>query len=132
MVAEALILREATQHMIQQDSPVALNGKRELDFIHTLFSYIDSGRDFGGLKCVTDGRALMWTSEEGAEMLREDNMKQTHPDNLYRQYKREEEAHDEMEEKDAEIAELKKQIHDLQIKLGPTKSEMQELMSSIN
>lgn len=126
MVAEALILREATQDMIQEDSPVALNGKHELDFIHTLFSYIDSGREFGGLKCVTDGRALMWTSEEGAEMLREDCMNQTNPDNLYRQYKREEEAHDELEEKDVEIAELKKKLNALQMQFGATNPEMQD------
>jgi len=50
MVAEASILQEAILGLIPADSPVVSGAKHELDFIHNLFSHIDSTRAFGGLK----------------------------------------------------------------------------------
>lgn len=118
MVSEALMLREATQKLIQDDSPLALNGKKELDFIHTLFANIDSGHTFGGLGCVSDGRARMWTREEGIESLKQDCLKESDPEHLYVLYKEEIGQKEIMEEKDSEIAKLRKTVKSLSIQLG--------------
>jgi len=118
MVSEALILREATQKMIRIESPIALYGKRELDFIHTLFTYIDGGADFGGLQCVSDGRSRMWTVDRGVEVLKQDCSKQTDPNYLYSLYKKEEEESDLIKAKTAEIAELKKKMKWFQSQFG--------------
>lgn len=113
MVAEASILREAIKEFIPKDSPVALNGKEELDFIHSLYSHIDSGRSFGGLKPVTDGQAIMWTDQEGINELLADCKKESDPDYLFSLYKKETEHINIIEEKDAKIAKLEKAVESL-------------------
>ena len=118
MVAEALVLREATKDLISKNSPVAMNGKHELDFISDLFTHIDSGRSFGGLKMVSDGNAIMWTVDEGINELREDCMEQSDPDNLYTNYQKEKDEKYILEEKDVKIAQLEKKINTLSRQVG--------------
>ena len=121
MVAEAIILREVTQEMIQDDSPVALNGKRELDFLHTLLTHIDSKHEFGGLKCVSDGNNILWTLDEGVTLLLDDCARESNPDHLYSLCQKEQQQNIQMKVKDDEIAKLQKKVKDLSSKLGQKK-----------
>jgi hypothetical protein len=52
MVMEAK--HEAVHSMIPTDSPLALNGEPELNFLNSLFIHIDSDRGFGGLRPNTE------------------------------------------------------------------------------
>ncbi len=113
MVAEASILQEAILELIPSDSPVSSGTKHELDFIHSLFSHIDSTRAFGGLRKVSDGESMMWTAQEGVDVLVEDSNRESDPEMIYYMYKKEEELKSIMEEKDAKIAKLEKTIDSL-------------------
>ena len=115
------------QEMIPTDSPVALNGKHELNFIHSLFTHIDSGRAFGGLKPVSDGNAILWTRDQGVQYLMEDCERESDPDHIYTLYKREEEQNDILAEKDALIAKLKKKADTLSRQLGSLDSPEMEI-----
>ncbi len=113
MVAEALILREAVKDSIPADSPVALNGREELDFVHSLYTHIDSSRTFGGLKPVSDNKAIMWTQQEGVDELLENCEKESDPDYLFTQFKKDADNVDILMEKDAKIAKLEKALESL-------------------
>mmetsp|Transcript_8743 Transcript_8743/g.10098 ORF Transcript_8743/g.10098 Transcript_8743/m.10098 type:complete len:1855 (+) Transcript_8743:175-5739(+) len=117
MVAEARILRSATTDLIKKNSPVALNGQHELSFIHSLFAHIDSGRNYGGLKIVSDGEAHLWTSDEGVKFLKSDSDRESDPDTIFSLYMKEEEASEELAEKDSKIADLQKTIEELTVQI---------------
>jgi hypothetical protein len=125
MVGEAQILREAVKDYIPSDSPVAMNGKHELHFLHSLFSHIDSSRTFGGLKPVSDGQATMWTNEEGVKYLHDDSQRESDPARIYSLYQQEQEQKNILEEKDATIAKLEEQLKALTMKtVDPNSPEM--------
>lgn len=117
MVAEAIILREVTQDMIQDDSPIALNGKHELDFLYTLITHIDSKHEFGGLKCVSDGKTVMWTADEGVKLLLDDCSRESDPDHLYSLCQNEQHQNLQMKLKDEEICQLQNKVKELSTRL---------------
>ncbi len=109
-----MILRDVVQEFISADSPIALRGKsQELDFIHGLYSHIDSARSFGGLRPVTDGKAVMWTLKGGIHQLLQDCKKESDPEHLFNLFKREEANMDIVMEKDAKIAKLEQSVESL-------------------
>lgn len=64
MVAEIQILHQVSHLLITPESPIALNGEAEMQFLSSIFLHIDSGRTFGGLCQVTDESGVMWVSDE--------------------------------------------------------------------
>lgn len=117
MVAELKILHEVAHSMISSQSPVALNGEAEMQFLGSLYLHIDSARAYGGLRPITDDSGTMWVTEESKEQLIKESAQESKPERVYEIYAREEAEFDKMEGKQRKIAQLEKALRKSQREL---------------
>ena len=117
MVAEAKILHQVCHQMIPKDSPIALNGESEPQFLSSLYSHIDKGKTYAGLRPITDDTGTMWVSVESRRTLLLETSEESRPERIYELYAREEAEMDKMEQKDIRIAQLEKELRRSQKKI---------------
>jgi hypothetical protein len=113
MVMEAKILHEAAHSMIPDDSPLALNGEPELNFLNSLFVHIDSDRGFGGLRPITDSFSTMWVSSENMNILLRESEQESQPDRIIQSYINDMAEVNVIREKEERIVELEKALSKL-------------------
>lgn len=117
MVAEAKMLHQVCHQMIRKDSPIALNGESEPQFLSSLYSHIDKGKTYAGLRPITDDTGTMWVSVESRRTLLLETAEESRPERIYELYAREEAEMDKMEQKDIRIAQLEKELRRSQRKI---------------
>lgn len=113
MVMEAKILHEAAHSMIPDESPLALNGEPELNFLNSLFVHIDSDRGFGGLRPVTDSFSTMWVNSESMNILLLESEQESQPDRIIQCYVNDSAEVSVIREKEERIEELEKALSKL-------------------
>lgn len=110
MVMEAKLLHEAAHSMIPTDSPLALNGEPELNFLNSLFVHIDSDRGFGGLRPITDSFSTMWVNSESMNILLRESEQESQPDRIIQSYVNDMAEVNVIREKEERIEELEKAL----------------------
>ena len=124
MVAELKILHEVAHSMINSQSPVALNGEAEMQFLSSLYLHIDSARAYGGLRPITDDSGTMWVTEESKEQLIQESAQESKPERVYEIYAREEAEFDKIEGNQRKIAQLEKALRKSQKELERMRVEI--------
>lgn len=110
MVTEVKILHRVSHSLIASQSPVALNGETEMQFLSSLYLHIDSNRSYGGLRPATDESGTMWVTEESKLQLLEETSEESKPERVYEIYAREEAEMNKMQENESKIAQLEKAL----------------------
>ena len=121
MVNEAKMLYQVCREMIPRDSPVASIGDEELQFFHTFFEHIDTERAFCGLRPVSDGNAVLWTSSKGSKILQTEAEKESDFDSMYETLEAsniDPTIEDQLAQKDKKIHELESVLNALEEELG--------------
>lgn len=125
MVAELKILHEVVHGMINSQSPVALNGEAEMQFLSSLYLHIDSARAYGGLRPITDDSGTMWVTEESKKQLIQESAEESKPERVYEIYTREEAEFDKIEGNQRKIAQLEKALRKSQKELERMRVEIE-------
>jgi len=77
------MLHTITQGMTKdKDENYAHSCTGELQFLHDFLEHIDMNRSFCSLMPVTDGVSILWTSEDGSRMLKEECDQESDPEYL--------------------------------------------------
>uniref|UniRef100_A0A7S3Q1R9 Protein kinase domain-containing protein n=1 Tax=Chaetoceros debilis TaxID=122233 RepID=A0A7S3Q1R9_9STRA len=101
MVTEATILHKVCHDLIPHDSPLALNGEAEMQFLSSLFIHIDFGRTYAGLRPITDNTATMWVTEASRKELEEESKQESLPERVYENFSK-------LKNKDVELVQVRK------------------------
>jgi len=83
IISEVKMLHTITQGMTKdKDENYAHSCTGELQFLHDFLEHIDMNRSFCSLMPVTDGVSILWTSEDGSRMLKEECDQESDPEYL--------------------------------------------------
>lgn len=114
------MLYQVCRELIPRDSPVASIGDEELQFFHTFFEHIDTERAFCGLRPVSDGNAVLWTSSKGSKILQSEAEKELDTESMYKILEANNTDPTIMEE----LAQKDKKIHELESVLNALEEEL--------
>jgi len=109
LLKECNILREIMSESIEGEETATENGEEDLLFFENMLLHIDSEKSFGGLRPVSDTMNMIWTSDTGVRVLKEESKKELDPEKLENMLIATEapkKAYDE----DAKIAELERKL----------------------
>lgn len=85
IISEIKILHEVTQKMIEDENSISADSAAdELHFLQDFFQHIDSEQTFCDLRPVTDGKSILWTTEDVSRLLQKESEWEANPKNLHK------------------------------------------------